>query len=389
MARSIFSRRGTVEGLPRGGSPGSSARPILIVGNTAWNLAHFREPIIRAFVAEGYRVVAVAMPDGSEQKLSTMGAEFVPAGIVGGSISPIDDFRFFRQLLNLLTGHNPIALLSFTIKPNVYGGLAARMKGAPFYPTISGIGSAMMASGPMSRLVSFLMRRALVGARHVVFQNRDDEALFIEKRLVDQRRTLVVPGSGVDLTHFAAVPLPAGQPFKFLMIGRLLTDKGVVELVDAIKLLRARGLTFRVRVLGEIGANNPTAVPLEVVERWIADELFTHLPAMEDVRPAIAAADCVILPSYREGLPRSLLEAAAMARPLIATDVPGCRDLIDEGCNGFLCAARSAHSLAAAMQKMLETPLELRSAMAHASRQKVEAGYDARTVASAYVEMVS
>src|SRR4029079_869089 len=199
---------------------------------------------------------------------------------------------------------------------------------------------------------------------------------------VRPQQARVLPGSGVDLEHFAPAPLPEGPPV-FLFIGRLLRDKGVVEFVEAARLVAREYPDARFRLLGGLDEGNRTGIRQPELNSWLAEGIVEHLGTTDDVRPHIAAATAVVLPSYREGLPRSLLEAAAMERPLIASDVPGCRDVVDDGINGFLCSVRDAGSLAEAMRRLLQLPRPQQLAMGKASRRRVQERFSEAAVVRA------
>jgi glycosyltransferase involved in cell wall biosynthesis len=228
---------------------------------------------------------------------------------------------------------------------------------------------------------------ALARSHKVFFQNPDDRSLFLQSKLVAPEVCSLLPGSGIDLRLYQPAPTAplAGRQFTFLMIARMLRDKGLEEYVGAARKLRSAGGTARFQLLGATNANNPNAVPREVIEQWENDGLVEYLGVTDDVRPYIAAADCVVLPSYREGVPRSLLEAAAMARPIVATDVAGCREAVDDTVNGFLCEVRNASDLAAKMDAMLCLTEDQRSAMGEAGRKKVETQFDERLVIQKYL----
>ena len=220
-----------------------------------------------------------------------------------------------------------------------------------------------------------------------VLPNPDDQALFIARRLVRDRQAGLLPGSGIDLERFQPARSRAeGAPFRFLFVGRLLRDKGLVDYADAARLLRPRWPEVEFAILGFAGSDNRSAVPIAEVERWEWDGIVRYLGDTGDVRPFLEDSDCIVLPSYREGLPRSLLEAAAMAKPMVATDVPGCRALVSNGDNGFLCEARSPASLAAAMERMLELNPEDRATMGLRARRRVEREFDQALVVEAYLE---
>ena len=245
-----------------------------------------------------------------------------------------------------------------------------------------------MSQGPLNWLVSRLYRLSLAGSARVFFQNPDDLDLFVSQGLVRPGQAARIPGSGIDLLRFrpSTAARPDGRPFRFLFVGRLLRDKGLVEYADAARQVRSRWPDTEFAILGFAGSDNRSAVPIADLERWRADGTVTYLGETGDVRPFLEESDCVVLPSYREGLPRSLLEAAAMARPMIATDVPGCRAVVANGENGFLCEARSAQSLASAMEEMLRQDPAERAAMGQRARAKVEREFDQALVVDAYME---
>lgn len=302
--------------------------------------------------------------------------------------NPLADASLIVRYLRLLRELRPSAYLSFTIKPNIYGSLAARLAGVPAIPNVSGLGTAFIRGGALGSLVDFLYRLAFAKCEAVFFQNPDDRDLFVERRIVTPGKARLLPGSGIDLGRFApAPPLPARPP-TFLFIGRLLADKGVREFVDAAQLTRERYPEARFQILGGLDPDNRTAVRKEELERWVANGTVEYLGPTDDVRPHIAAASAVVLPSYREGLPRSLLEGGAMARPLIATDVPGCREIVKDGATGLLCQVRSASSLAGAMARFAEMDVDQRQALGDAARARVEAEYDERIVIDAYLEVL-
>ena len=348
------------------------APAIVLAANTSWNLVNFRANIILALRKAGYRVVVIAPRDSHSAALAELGVEFHPLAFRSAGISPAADALLLLRYLRLLRAIRPVAFLGFTIKPNVYGSLAAQALGIPTINNVSGLGTAFIKQGAVTRIASALYRLALRRAATVFFQNDDDRRHFLGLGIVEAERTRLLPGSGVDLDRFRPAPLPAGAPFTFLLIARLLWDKGVQEYVDAAAAVRRVHPDARFQILGFADVDNRTAVPRATLDEWIARGQVEHLGASDDVRPFIAAADCVVLPSYREGLPRSLLEASAMARPIVATNVPGVRDAVEDQVTGLLCDARSATSLAAAMLAMIAMPRAAREAMGAAGRARVE-----------------
>lgn len=364
-------------------------RIIVISSNSAWNLANFRKPVIETLIAAGHRVIAAAPADGHEGRLRAMGASFRPLPMRGAGMSPVEDARLLLDYISLCRSERPDLFLGFTAKPNIYGSLAARMVGVAVVATISGLGSAFLRGGLLGGLLLHLYRLALGGAQAVVFQNKDDRGLFIARGIASPKQARLVAGSGIDLDRFAPAPVEPHDDFRFLLIARLLLDKGIADFVEAARIVRKRYPQARFQLIGGPGGDNPSAVPQADLARWSGESIVELLGVKDDVRPFIAAADCIVLPSYREGLPRSLLEAAAMARPLIASDVPGCREVVEDGVNGLLCAVRSAPSLATAMERMIAMSPGERAAMGTAGRRKVTNEYDQRLVADAYLAEVS
>ena len=358
---------------------------IMVSSNSAWNLANFRKPVIEALIAAGIEVVAVAPADGQEGRLEAMGATFRAIKMRATGMSPFEDARLLRDYITLLRAERPCLFLGFTAKPNIYGSLAARITGVPVAATISGLGSAFLKGGALGWLLLRLYRSALANAQAIFFQNETDRALFVDRRIARPDQARLVAGSGVDLDQFALTAVEPHDDLRFLLVARLLLDKGIAEFVAAARIVRQRYPGARFQLLGGPGGDNPSAVPHADLARWAAEDIVELLGVQDDVRPAIAAADCVVLPSYREGLSRSLLEAAAMGRPLIASDVPGCREVIDDGVTGFLCAVRSAGSLATAMERVAAMSPAERAAMGANGRRKVAAEYDQKLVAAAYL----
>lgn len=362
---------------------------IIVSSNCAWNLANFRKPVIEALVAAGHKVIAAAPADGHEDRIEAMGARFRPLQMRGAGMSPLEDARLLLDYITLFRAERPALFLGFTAKPNIYGSLAARMTGVAVVATISGLGSAFLKGGLLGGLLLRLYRLALGGARAILFQNSDDRDLFVARRIASPDQARLVAGSGIDLDRFAPAPVEPHDDFRFLLIARMLLDKGIAEYVEAARIVRRRYPQVRCQLLGGPGGDNPSAVPQADLARWAEESIVEQFGVKDDVRPSIAAADCIVLPSYREGLPRSLLEAAAMARPLIASDVPGCRDVVEDGINGLLCDVRSAPSLARAMERMIEMSPAERVAMGMVGRRKVAAEFDQRLVADAYLAEVA
>jgi glycosyltransferase involved in cell wall biosynthesis len=364
---------------------------IVISINTAWNIYNFRSGLVKALVEQGYEVVALTPHDEYARRLEELGCRHVSLPMDGNGTNPVRDLMLLLRYLVALRALRPAAYLGYTIKPNVYGSLAAQALGIPVVNNIAGLGATFIKDSYLTKLVRGLYKFALKRSHRIFFQNPDDQALFVQSGLVDHGVSDLLPGSGIDLQRYPANPPPApsGRPFRFLLVGRMLRDKGVEEFAEAARLVRQQLPNVEFQLLGFVDPANPNSVPLERIEQWEREGLVRFLGKTDDVRTYLAQSDCVVLPSYREGVPRSLLEAAAMARPLIATDVVGCREAVDDGSNGFLCRAKDGADLAEKMLRMLALSPEQREAMGLAGRKKMETQFDEQIVIQRYLSALN
>lgn len=365
----------------------SHRRTIVLSINTSWNLVNFRRDLIVRLIEEGYDLIALSPTDGHVETLQMLGVRHVPIDIDSKGMSPLRDLKLLAKYITTLRRLRPAVFLGWTIKPNIYGSIAAHALGIPVINNVSGLGTAFIKVGLLTTLVRGLYRVALARSATIFFQNRHDRDLFVTQRLVRAERTALLPGSGIDLSHFDPdAGIGDVRPPMFLMVARLLRDKGVVEFADAARIVRRMRPDVAFGLLGSLDAQNRTAIPRAMVEAWEAEGILRHLGETSDVRPHLARATAVVLPSYREGMPRSLLEAAAMGRPLIATDVPGCTEIAREGDNAFLCKARDAQSLADALLKMLDLDPSVRAEMGRRSRRIAEEEFNTVLVEAQYLK---
>ncbi len=366
---------------------------VLICLNLAWNLVNFRSGLIRALADAGYEVVAVAPRDGYAPRLASLGCRYVELPMDNRGTHPGRDLLLLLRFVRLFWRERPDVYLGYTVKPNVYGSLAAALLGVPVINNIAGLGAVFIQGGQLARVVRWLYRQALKPSKKVFFQNDEDRQLFISGGLVRPEIADLLPGSGIDLARFSMAQPREGavgdSKFRFLLIARMLRDKGVAEFVEAAKLLKPRWPQAEFCLLGFVDVQNPTAVSKAQMEAWVAEGDVRYLGVSDDVRVEIAASDCVVLPSYREGTPRTLLEAAAMGRPLVATDVVGCREVVEDGINGFLCKPRDAQDLAAKMEAMLVLLPKQRAEMGRLGRLRVECEFDEQIVIKKYLSSIS
>jgi len=374
------------------------ARPtelrISLVCNTSFAIYTYRQGLIRELVARGVEVTVIAPRDRTTDLLIAMGCRWIELAIASKGTNPRDDLRTLWQLYRLYKNTHPHVVFHYTIKPNIYGSVAAWLAGVDSVAVTTGLGYVFIQQSRAAQVAKRLYRFAFRFPREVWFLNRDDQAAFTgQNLLVHPERARLLHGEGVDLEQFAPVPLrrhdAAGSTYTFVLIGRLLWDKGVGEYVEAARQLRARYPHARFQLLGPAGVDNPSAITLEEIDAWQREGVIEYLGEAHDVRPVIAAADCVVLPSYREGVPRTLMEAAAMGRPVVATDVPGCREVVEHNVNGLLCEVRNVASLAAQLARMLDLSDAERQQMGQRGRQKVAAEFDERAVVERYKDLLN
>ena len=379
---------------------------IILSVNTAWNIANFRTGLIRAFLSKGYEVLAVAPSDEHVHRITTLGARFIPMEMDNKGTNPFRDFGLFLRFCRLFFRERPCIFLGYTIKPNIYGGLAAAFCGIPAINNVAGLGTVFIRETWLTWFVSKLYRRSFKKAKKVFFQNNDDLLLFLQRGLVPQAVTDRLPGSGVNtefftpvFTHedsaqssscssYMAVRCGKNVPFRFLLVARLLWDKGVGEFVEAAKRIRALVSNAEFQLLGFLDVANRTAVPRNILDLWIKSGIIQYLGEAVDVRPAIAQADCIVLPSYREGIPRTLLEAGSMAKPIITTDTIGCRDVVINGETGFLCKLRDSEDLADKMMMTLNLTPEERKDMGLKGREFMVRAFDEQIVIKRYLKAI-
>ncbi len=364
---------------------------LCVVANSAWNLVNFRLGLLKALLQQGWEV-HVLVPDGPETALMReAGCHVHDVFIDCKGTHPWHDGRLFLRLRGWYQRLQPDVVVHYTIKPVIYGSLAARVLGIPALNAITGLGTAFLRDGWLQRLVRQLYKLALPASPSVMFENPDDLALFVNSGLLRPEQAVQVPGPGVDVGYFQPCPLPdvSGDAPVFLLVARMLRDKGVVEYVEAARLLRPRHPQARFVLLGFLGVENVSAIHQAQMDAWVAEGAVEYWGATSDVRPMIERADCVVLPSYREGMPRTLLEAAAMGRPLVATDVPGCREVVRDGVNGYLCPAKDAKALAQSMEKIIQASPGLRQRLGEAGRFCVETQFAERYVIDCYLRAIS
>jgi glycosyltransferase involved in cell wall biosynthesis len=356
-----------------------TGRTILFVVNSAEFFLSHRRRLAEEASRRGARVAVVCGEETGEDGLLRYGIETHVIPLARAGSNPLAEWRSYRALVRIYAQTCPDLVHHVTIKPVIYGTRAARVCGVPaVVNAISGLGFVFTARGALPRVrrmaVNALYRVALVHPNmRIIFQNEDDEEEFLARLPIRREQAVLIRGSGVDLGEFVPRSEPAG-PITFVLVARMLRDKGVCEFVDAAAQLRAERPDWRFRLVGDVDSGNPTSLTHAALERWQAAGSVEWLGHRDDVAAVLTNAHVVVLPSYREGLPKALIEAAASGRAAIASDVPGCRDVVQDGVTGLLVPPRQATALANAMRRLGEDR-DLRLAMGRAARARAEARY--------------
>lgn len=363
---------------------------VMIALNTTWNLVNFRANLIQSLMASGCDVVAIAPADDYVKRLQSLGCEYVHIEMDNKGTRIFEDLKLCYRFFKVLKNHRPDILMTYTIKPNIYFSLVAHFFKIPVFNTVTGLGSAYIHGSRVTKLIDFLYRLAFFRSKRVFFQNSDDMDLFLAKKLVTLQQAIRVPGSGVDLKQFQpkSKKRASSTVFQFLFVGRVIADKGIHEFYEAVVLLKEKGFVFKACILGFLEVENPGAISGAMMDQWIKKGHVEYFGSTNDVRPFLIQADCIVLPSYREGTSKALLEACAMAKPIITTDTVGCRDLVEDGLNGYLCQVKDVADLAYKMETILKTNWQVLDEMGMHGRQKIEKEYDEQIVIQQYISIL-
>lgn len=366
-------------------------KKIFIISNSAWYIYNFRLTLMKTLRSSGYLPIAAAPADEYAPRITAEGFTFLPVGMNRKGKNPFEDLHLLFRLWRIFRRERPDIILTYTPKPNIYASLAAFLLKIPVINNVAGLGTVFGRRGILSAIVSQLYRAAFSRSCRIFFQNNDDLKLFVDKGLVNRSAAERIPGSGVDVGKFVpqACRDPKKDRFVFLLAARLLWNKGVGEYVEAARLLKKRYPHVSCHLAGFIDASNPQGIPLRQVRSWAEEGAIRYDGASDNIIEVMAGADCVVLPSfYREGVPRVLLEAASMAKPVITTDGVGCRDAVESGVTGYVCRGKDVRDLADKMERMLLLSDKERESMGARGREKMVREFDERFVIQRYLEVI-
>lgn len=362
---------------------------ILLFANTDWYLYNFRLPLAKALRNEGYDVVFVSPPGLYTERLTQAGFRWISQPFSRRGINPFCEFITLMRLVSLYRREKPSVVGHYTIKCVLYGSLAAHISGIKqIINSITGLGYVFISSEVRARFIQFFIKRLypnILRKTHIIFQNPDDVTLFLKYSLIRTDQYTLIKGSGADTTRLTPSEKPAGI-ILIVLPGRMLFTKGVGEFVAAARILRDKGIKARFALVGDTDLANPDAVPVKQLETWVAEGAVEWWGWQDDIASVYSQAHIVCLPSYREGLPKALIEAGASGCPIVATDAPGCREVVRHGENGLLVPIKDAEALAGALESLINDPM-LRKKMGMKGREIVEAEYSESLIVSETIKI--
>lgn len=363
---------------------------IAIIENNIIATITIREKLTKTLLENGYEVLILTTGTKAELEKATAKG-FKVIDVKGSTQNPLDIFLYLLSIRKALKAQQPSICLTFTIRPAIWGNLVTRLLHIPTITNITGIGPLFERHNLAYRAARTLYRFVLQKTSLIFFQNFDDLEIFVSRNFVEQSRAKRIPGSGIDKEKYFPIPkTEINSTFRFLFISRLVKDKGIGEYVNAARKLKPFLSNAEFAVLGPLWNQNlkDNTVSPEELKSWQTEGIITYLGETTDVRPFIANANCIVLPSYREGSSNVLLEASAMERPCITTNTTGCKEIVEDGVTGFLCKVKDVDSLALQMRKMIELTEEQRKQMGVLARQKVIREFDKQIVINAYLEAI-
>ncbi|CZY60766.1 glycosyl transferases group 1 family protein [Enterobacter sp. J49] len=364
---------------------------IALVANTLWSVYNFRKGLINSFIKRGYKVTIVGPVDDYAKKLKKLGCSVVDVHIASQGMNPFVDLNLIMKLKKIYSQIDPDFIFHYTIKPNIYGSIAAWLCNKKSIAVTTGLGFVFNKSSFFTKVISQLYSFSFNFPKEVWFLNEDDKAVFISKKIIKEYKSYVLDGEGVDTQYFSPGKL-IKQPddgVTFLLVARMLWDKGVGIYVEAARKLKVQYPNAKFQLLGACDVENPSAISKDVIDSWDKEGVIEYLGVTSDVRQIVSQADCIVLPSYyREGIPRTLMEAASMAKPLVTTDNVGCRNVVIDGVTGYLCQVKNVDSLADAMRNIIQLTPEARNEMGAKGREFMLRRFDEKIIISDYYRAI-
>ncbi len=363
---------------------------IVFSSNISWSIYNFRKGLLQSLQNNGHEIFTVAAKDDYSQKLTDLGFNFSHIDINNNSKNPIEDIKLVLQYYKIYKRIKPNVICHNAIKPNIYGTIAAGLLGIPVVNNISGLGTLFIKQSISTKIAKILYRISQRNATKVFFQNQDDLELFINSKLIREDKCIIIPGSGVDTNKFRPVKREKKKEdgFRFLFVGRLIYDKGIREYIEAAKIIKEEFTEVQFDILGGIYQKNETAIKKEELNAWSKMGIINYLGESDSVHLEMEKADSIVLPSYREGLSKVLIEASSMGIPIVTTDVPGCRDVVVNNITGFLAEVKSVNSLYSQMKRMILLSQEDRIKMGTKARERAVEVFDEKIIIKHYKDVI-
>jgi glycosyltransferase involved in cell wall biosynthesis len=365
-------------------------KKILISINTSWNIINFRLGLLQALQKEDYKIIVLAPKDSYSELFQDYNFEYYDIEMNNKGTNPIEDLKLTISYYKILKKIKPDLMLNYTIKPNIYGTIAANLLSIPTINNIAGLGTLFVNENFITKIAKYLYKYSQDKASKVFFQNNEDFELFTSSRLVDIKKSDVLPGSGVNTEKFQPIKKTKNlDKIVFLLISRMLWDKGVGEYVEAARILTKKYPNIEFQLLGFLDVVNNSAISKEQMDTWVNEGIINYLGTSDNVKNEISNADCMVLPSfYREGTPRTLLESASMAKPIVTTDNIGCKDVVNDEESGYLCKIKDAADLASKLELIINMSEEERKIMGQKGREKIKKEFDEKIVIDKYIDAI-
>ena len=365
-------------------------KKIAFVDNTLWGLLNFRGDVIKALYKEGNRITLIAPFDPNISLKEYQGIKYIPIKLSRKGKNPFQEIKYLFSLYKIYKENKFDLVFHYTIKPNIYGNIAAKLNKIKSISIIPGLGHLFIKESITTKIAEKLYKFALNFSKEVWFLNNDDKELFIKRKLIDEKKVKILPGEGINLEKF--YPIESSRrdnKMIFLMIARVLWEKGFKEYTEAAEFLKKKYSNLEFQLLGIIDEDNPSGVKRKMIENYHKKGIINYLGTSDNVKEIIVNCDCVVLPSfYKEGVPRTLMEGAAMEKPLITTNIQGCKEVVEDGYNGYLCEPKSSQNLIEKIEKFILLPKEEREKIGKNGRIKMKEKFDMKIIIGIYKKEV-
>ncbi|MGL5053347.1 MAG: glycosyltransferase family 4 protein [Cetobacterium sp.] len=357
---------------------------IFFTANVLWDIYIFRYGVIKSLIEDGHEVVVVAPRDSRIDFPKELKIKHIEIDLSLRGVNPIKDFKLFLQLKKIYKIEQPDIVFHYTIKPNIYGTLAAKIENVKNVAVLTGLGYSFVEGGIVSKIAKILYSFSLKYANEVWVLNEDDKNTIVFENILESKKIFILPGEGVDVDRFTSRKRVENSKIVFLMVARAFYDKGVREYVEAAKITKEKGFSVEFWFLGALGGDSRNGIDKVVMDQYEQEGILKYLGHRKDVEEVINSSDCVILPSYREGVSKVLMEAASMEKPIIATNVTGCKEIVEDGKNGFLVKVKNVEDLADKIQKFIELSFEEKKEMGKNGRIKILQEFDEKKIIEIY-----